>query len=93
MNNDNQEYEDARKRVKELKGFYSNLVTYVIVNIFLAAVNIITSPGHYWFIWVVIGWGIGLAFQAFSVFGKNILFGRQWEERKIKEYMDKNKPS
>ncbi|MBL8008555.1 MAG: 2TM domain-containing protein [Ignavibacteria bacterium] len=93
MNNENPEYEDARKRVKALKGFYSNLVTYIIVNTFLAIINIITSPGHYWFIWVVIGWGIGLAFQAFSVFGKNVLFGREWEERKIKEYMDKNKPS
>ena len=30
-----EKYEKAMKRVKELKGFYSNLVTYIIINIML----------------------------------------------------------
>jgi hypothetical protein len=34
-------------------------------------------------------WGIGLFFHWFGVFGKNLLFSKSWEERKIKEYMDK----
>lgn len=91
MNNDPR-YEEARKRVKALKGFYANLVAYVIINSFLAAVNLLTSPQRLWFLWVVLGWGIGIAFQAYSVFGKNAMFGSEWEEKKIKEYMDKNKP-
>lgn len=90
MNNDPR-YEEARKRVKALKGFYANLVAYIIINTFLAIVNLLTSPQRLWFLWVVLGWGIGIAFQAYSVFGKNALFGTQWEEKKIKEYMDKNK--
>lgn len=89
--NDNPAYEEARKRVKALKSFYINFSIYIIVNIFLALVNLITSPGRLWFIWVVLGWGIGIAFQAYSVFGKNKLLGADWEEKKIKEYMDKNK--
>ena len=91
MDEYNPAYEEARKRVKAVKNFYSNLVTYLIVNLFLAILNLITSPGHWWFIWVVLGWGIGIAFQAYNVFGKNALFGSEWEERKIKEYMEKNK--
>ncbi len=35
-------------------------------------------------------WGIGLAFHAINVFGKNIFLGSDWEEKKIKEFMDKN---
>ncbi|MEO8209418.1 MAG: 2TM domain-containing protein [bacterium] len=90
MNND-PAYEEARKKVKALKGFYSNLFAYIIVNIFLAILNLLTSPDHLWFLWVVLGWGIGLAIQAYSIFGKSRIFNSQWEEKKIKEYMDKNK--
>lgn len=82
-------YEDARKRVKALKGFYSNLFMYVVVNISLLIINLLTSPERLWFFWVLIGWGIGIIFQAFSVFGKNAVFGSEWEEKKIKEYMKK----
>jgi len=36
-------------------------------------------------------WGIGLAFHAYGVFGKHLLFSKDWEERKIKEFMEKDK--
>jgi hypothetical protein len=36
-------------------------------------------------------WGIGLAAHWLGVFGKNIVFSKAWEERKIKEFMDKDK--
>jgi hypothetical protein len=36
-------------------------------------------------------WGIGLAFHWFGVFGKNIVFSKEWEDRKMKEFMDKDK--
>jgi hypothetical protein len=48
-----------------------------------------TSPGYQWFWWPMLGWGIGMVFHAYGVFGKNILFGADWE-RKIKELMDKD---
>jgi len=46
---DNPQYDEARKRVKALKGFYTNLFFYVIVNIFLLIINLITSPVIYGF--------------------------------------------
>ncbi|MCK5638887.1 MAG: 2TM domain-containing protein, partial [Flavobacteriaceae bacterium] len=36
-------------------------------------------------------WGIGLMFHAYGVFGKNLLFSKDWEERKIKEIIEKDK--
>jgi len=36
-------------------------------------------------------WGIGLLVHGLSVFGRNLLFNSDWEEKKIKELMDKDK--
>jgi hypothetical protein len=75
----------ATKRVKELKEFYGNLTSYCLVIPFLAVLNILTAPGYLWFLWPALGWGIGIAFHAVNVYG----IGKEWEERKIKELMDK----
>ena len=79
-------YLRARKRVEELKGFYTHLAVYIIVNTGLFLINYLTSD-TWWFYWPMIGWGIGLAAHAVSIFTEG-RFGRQWEERKLREYMD-----
>ncbi len=84
-------YDRARKRVEELREFYRHLVTYLVVNAFLFALNKLTSPGHDWFIWPLLGWGIGIVIHAASVFGIGRLWGEGWEERKIQEIMDKDR--
>ncbi len=82
-------YQEAKKRVEEIKGFYFHLVTYILVNAVLVVINLLTSPEYLWFIWPIIGWGAGLVAHAFSVFSN--LWGKSWEERKIKEIMEKDK--
>lgn len=81
--------QEAKKHVKEIKGFYFHIITYILVNTVLVVINLLKSPEYLWFIWPIIGWGVGLVFHAFSVFGN--LWGKSWEERKIKEIMDKDK--
>lgn len=78
-------YKKAAKRVKELKGFYANLISYATVIPFLAFVNFFTSPAYYWFLWPALGWGIGLASHALQVFG----IGRNWEEKQIQKILNK----
>lgn len=78
-------YQRAVKRVKELKGFYGNLISYCIIIPFLTAVNFLTSPDHLWFYWPMLGWGIGIAAHAMNVFA----IGRNWEEKKIQEILNK----
>ena len=83
-------YEKAKQRVKELKKFYGNVVTYVAINIVLIIINLVTSPGSLWFYWVTIFWGIALLLHASRVFilrGK--FLGEEWEEKKIRELMEK----
>ncbi|MCK5597832.1 MAG: 2TM domain-containing protein [Candidatus Eisenbacteria sp.] len=82
-------YEKARKRVEEIKGFYTHLLTYVLVNLALLVLNLITSPGSLWFYWPLFGWGVGVLAHAGSVFGPGRFWGPEWEERKIKELMKK----
>ncbi|MBP1166517.1 MULTISPECIES: 2TM domain-containing protein [Chryseobacterium] len=79
-------YRKASRRVKDLKEFYGNLTSYGIVIPFLAILNLVTAPGYLWFLWPALGWGVGIAFHAISVFG----IGKSWEERKIKELMEKD---
>lgn len=83
-----EKYRRAKKRAKELKGFYSHLSTYVVVNIFFIAMNLWTKPEHLWFYYPLFGWGIGLFWHFCGVFVFN-KFGKDWEERKIKELMEK----
>ncbi len=78
-------YLKAKKQVKDIKDFYGNLVSYCVVIPLLAFINYQTSWQFKWFVFPMIGWGLGVALQAFSVFG----YGRSWEERKIHELMEK----
>lgn len=78
-------YARAKKRVEQLKGFYGNLTSYCIVIPSLALVNYFTYWGFQWFWFPMLGWGLGLSFHAFGVFG----YGKSWEERKIQEILNK----
>jgi hypothetical protein len=82
-------YIRARKKVDDLKGFYGSLISYIIVIPFLFFIWYKFTPGVIqWFWFPALGWGIGLVFQGFRIYGNPIL-GDDWEERKIREYMDK----
>ncbi len=83
--NENNAYLKAQQRIKELKEFYGNLLSYCIVIPFLIFINLRYSSGFQWFWFPMLGWGMGLIFHAFSTFG----YGKTWEERKIKELMEK----
>ena len=80
-------YLRAKKRVEDLKGFYTHLAVYLVVNAGLFLINFVTSD-TWWFYWPMIGWGIGLAAHAVSVFYAEGRLGRDWEERKMRELMD-----
>ena len=82
---ENLAYQRAAKRVEELKGFYSNLISYCLVIPFLMFINLYTSPEYKWFIWPMLGWGFGLSMHALKVFG----VGQNWEEIQIQKILDR----
>lgn len=86
--NKENKYIRARERVDELKSFYGNLTSYVLVISGLALINYFTNGfGYMWFLWAAFGWGIGVLFHAIKTFDLNPFFGKQWEKRKIEEIM------
>ena len=82
-------YQNAKRRVETLKGFYVHLTVYVLVNLLLFTINVLTSPESLWFFWPLLGWGIALALHALRVFGTGRSLGAEWQERKIDELMEK----
>jgi len=89
-------YQEALKRVKKIKGFYTHAIVYVFVNIMIVFLNVKNlDPGETYFqfknFMTVFFWGIGLLAHGLSVFVPNWIMGQNWEERKIKEFMEKEK--
>ena len=97
MENYNEEkYNRAKKKVKQVKGFYSHLTVYIVVNTLLILMHMglfqngilnLEYPTLSMFS-TPIFWGIGLLLHALFVFQDGITFFRKWEERKMKEFMD-----
>lgn len=44
-------YLRAKKRVENLKAFYIHIMVYVLVNVLLIAINLLTDPGYWWFLY------------------------------------------
>nr|WP_297912028.1 2TM domain-containing protein [uncultured Allomuricauda sp.] len=81
-------YLKAKERVESIKGFYGNLIAYFLVVPFLWWLNFRTTD-FLWAIFPTVGWGFGVVSHAMEAYGYNPLWGRRWEEKKIKELMDK----
>lgn len=81
-------YLRAVERVHDIKEFYGSLISYCIVIPILIFINLNYMPQFKWFWFPMFGWGIGLVFHGFKAFSYNPFLGKDWEERKIKEYMD-----
>jgi hypothetical protein len=93
-------YLRAKKRVDSVRGFYIHLAIYILMNLFITSrriyefmedgfsfVNSLSQEDVYT-LWIV--WGIGLAIHGINVFSSSSLYGQNWEERKIREYMNED---
>jgi 2TM domain len=85
----------ARRRVAAMQGFYIHAGVFAAVMLVLLIINAV-SGGTWWVQWPLLGWGIGLLAHGLAVFGSALfglqsfrLFSAEWEERKVKEIVDK----
>lgn len=86
---DDKRYQKAKERVEAVKGFYGNLIAYCIVIPCLAILNYNTTSFP-WVIFPILGWGFGLLTHGMEAFGYNPILGKNWEEKKLRELMDKD---
>jgi len=89
MNEENIKYQSAKEKIRAVKIFYIDLLVFVLVNLFLFLLNTTFTPEKLWFIWPLMGYGIGIIAHAILVFGFRRPYGLGWKEKKIKEIMEK----
>ncbi|WP_437394994.1 2TM domain-containing protein [Flagellimonas lutimaris] len=94
--------ETAKKRVKELKGYYSHITIFVIVNgiLYLLKTGVLTSllpeafpKESYYYDWInanVIIWALILVVHTLILFRDKFTFVKKWEQRQIQKYMDED---
>jgi hypothetical protein len=84
-----QRYLKAKKRVKDIKGFYIHLAIEIVSLIIIVTVNLVFSPGYHWFWFAAPGIIFVIILHWFLVFGPSkIGFGKEWETKKIQELME-----
>lgn len=86
-----QAYDRAERIVAEKIGFLRHLMIYVLVNVLLLAINLVTSSGFLWFLLPLGGWGIVLLAHFVNVF---IFRGdrfERWRRREIEREMTKQR--
>ncbi len=95
-------YDRAKKKVKEIKGFYNHIWLFVFINIAVLVVRFYVFPKigfvsddegfQNWLDWntylMPVFWAIGIACHGIWVFRHRFTKIKDWEERKIKEFMD-----
>ena len=94
-------FKKAEERVENLKKFYKHVITFILINLFLAFVwkfsfkifgdfvisNQFSDAGFTHIpIWFI--WGVFLAVDALKTFGFTSRFAKSWEERKVQEFMN-----
>ena len=96
LNSDQIRYEEAVKKVKKLKGFYTHAIVYLVINIMFVIVNVQNlEPGESYFQFknfiTAFFWGIGLLTHAMGTFIPYFILGKDWEEHKIKQLMEQER--
>ncbi len=95
-----QAYKQAKLRLKEERAFYVHVGVYVVTNIALI-IFFLTSKQYLdnWSFWWLSSlrpflWGIGVVIHGLWTYRRNIkwlkytIYNKQWEERKIREFMN-----
>tara|TARA_R100000988_G_scaffold37168_1_gene18662 strand:+ start:1429 stop:2757 length:1329 start_codon:yes stop_codon:yes gene_type:complete len=82
--------ERAKEYVEKLKGFYVHLTIYCIFVPVFIWLNFKSNAGFPWAIFPIVGWGFGVIGHASETFGWNPFFNKNWEEKKIREFMEED---
>ncbi|WP_067149780.1 2TM domain-containing protein [Pseudotamlana agarivorans] len=84
---------EAKKKLRNLKIFYIHLVGYFVV-VALLSYNLYIMSGPYkpffqWFdICILVAWTAFIVIHGWNVFRGKIFFKKDWESKKIREFME-----
>jgi len=84
----------AKNKVEKIKTFYIHSAAYIVVVVLLVYNYLIIEKNEYMnsIIWlnisIMVIWGIVIIIQWWITFKGRFLFGKKWEERKIRKIME-----
>lgn len=84
---ENMQNDPLWKQAERRAAFKRNLASYIIINLFLIGVWYISSRNHnvhFWPIWPILGWGLGVVMQYLGVYHTNSVFSVDREYEKLK---------
>ncbi len=58
----------ALERIAKKQEFHAHLLAYVLVNGLLVGIWAVTGAGFFWPVFPLLGWGIGIGFQAWDAY-------------------------
>ena len=79
------EEQRVMEHVRDIKGFYTHALCYVIGIAGMFLINVLSAPSYIWAVWPALGWGIGVVSHGISVFEVFNLFGADWEKKQIEK--------
>lgn len=88
MSTEDELRDQAIKAIKKKRDFWNHVIAYCIVNIFLVVIWYWNGAGYFWPGWVLAGWGIGVAFNAWDAYGRG---SRPISEDEIQREMDRQR--
>lgn len=62
--------DQALERLKKKRDFRGHVFIYVAVNAMLVVIWAVTGSGFFWPIFPILGWGVGVAANAWDVYGR-----------------------
>ena len=85
-----EQYEYARKRIKQKKNLMRHFILFLIGSIFLLVVDLVLNKGAdilfpNWSVWVVLIWAFILLIHVFNVFVMSKFMGKEWEDRQLEK--------
>ena len=86
------DYELAKQRAIAKLAVYIHTTVFVIVNVTLITINLILTPQNIWFVWPLLGWGLGLLAHTAVVYFPS-QWGGQLMKRMIRRELDKQEAS
>ena len=71
LKNDVEVKKEKMSHTQQRKEFKSHLFAFMAINGFLVLLNLVVSPGYFWAIYPMLGWGLGLLLHGIKVYTNN----------------------
>ncbi|OAB75978.1 2TM domain-containing protein [Cochleicola gelatinilyticus] len=85
-----EQYEYARKRIKQKKNLMRHFIVFLVGSVFLIILNKVLHVGDEffikdWFVWAILIWAFLFIIHLFNVLVMNKFMDKEWENRQLEK--------